>query len=297
MCVPTLTEQFIARGVGAGAEAARREADMIAAEQEAARMVAAESARVEAQRLEAARQQETARVEAERRETERLEAERVEAERLAAERTAAANRELIVSLPVMVDDREVLLQVFAGEDPMQKLVTFCGEYLSANAGDCVAQLTQHVVAAGGGAEPEPEPAPPPPTTPQAKTTPEVAQPSPDTPKLLVSFPIRVDDGREIHLEIFEGDDRMQKLSEFCTLYMGAGAASCVEQLTPHVSGAATVAEPEAEPAPPPQAEITPEVTQSPETVHRLEQLAEAYDAGLIGQAAMERKREEILAGG
>ena len=288
MCVPTLTQQFVEYGVGAEAEAARREAAMAAAEEAAARMVAAKAARVEAQRLEAARQQETARVEAERLETERLDAERVEAERVEAERTTATNRELIVSLPIMVGDREVLLQVFAGEDPMQKLVTFCGEYLSANAGDCVAQLTQHVVAAGGGAEPEPEPAPPPP--PQAEIT----------PKLLISFPIRVDDGREMRLEIFEGDDRMQKLSEFCTLYMGAGAASCVEQLTPHVSEAATVAEPEAEPAPPPQAEITeaPEVAQpSPETVQRLEQLAEAYDAGLIGQAAMERKREEILAGG
>ena len=77
------------------------------------------------------------------------------------------------------------------------------------------------------APPTPEfvaPAPPAPPSPEPKST---------EPKLLVSLPVTVDD-QEIYLQIFEGDDHVQKIQLFCDQYMSDSASSCVSQLTPHV---------------------------------------------------------------
>ena len=49
------------------------------------------------------------------------------------------------------------------------------------------------------------------------------------------LPIRVDDGREIAFELYEGEDPAQKLKAFCQHYMGADATSCIKQMTPHVN--------------------------------------------------------------
>ena len=76
---------------------------------------------------------------------------------------------------------------------------------------CIEQLRGHIAAQG--AMPEPEPA---------------ARP-------LLSLPIRVDDGREIAFELYEGEDPAQKLKAFCQHYMGADATSCIKQMTPHVN--------------------------------------------------------------
>ena len=60
-----------------------------------------------------------------------------------------------------------------------------------------------------------------------------SEPAPARP--LLSLPIRVDDGREIAFELYEGEDPGQKLKAFCQHYMGADATSCIKQMTPHVN--------------------------------------------------------------
>jgi len=85
---------------------------------------------------------------------------------------------------------------------------------------------------------------------------------------------------------------------------------CVDELEKQIAAAAAAdaaspapapAPPPPPPPPPPQAEVAeaPEAARPPpraETpVQRLKQLKEAYEGGLIGEAAMERKRDEILA--
>lgn len=52
-------------------------------------------------------------------------------------------------------------------------------------------------------------------------------------RLLVSMPVTVDDA-EVHLEIFEGDDAVERVSAFCADNMADSVDSCVRQLTPHV---------------------------------------------------------------
>ena len=118
---------------------------------------------------------------------------------------------LLVSLPIRIDDdREFTFTLLEGEDAMQKIVAF---WAASMGGDpsCIDQLKQHVTAQGGMA-PEPAPARP-----------------------LLSLPIRVDDGREIAFELYEGEDPAQKLKAFCQHYMGADATSCIKQMTPHVN--------------------------------------------------------------
>ncbi len=118
---------------------------------------------------------------------------------------------LLVSLPIKIDDdREFTFTLLEGENPMQKIVAFCNAHMSGDP-SCIEQLKQHVTAQGGMA-PEPAPARP-----------------------LLSLPIRVDDGREIAFELYEGEDPMQKLKAFCQHYMGADATSCIKQMTPHVN--------------------------------------------------------------
>jgi hypothetical protein len=118
---------------------------------------------------------------------------------------------LLVSLPIRIDDdREFTFTLLEGEDPMQKIVAFCSASMGGDP-SCIEQLKNHVTAQGGMA-PEPEPARP-----------------------LLSLPIRVDDGREIAFELYEGEDPMQKLKAFCQHYMGADATSCIKQMTPHVN--------------------------------------------------------------
>ena len=118
---------------------------------------------------------------------------------------------LLVSLPIRIDDdREFTFTLLEGEDAMQKIVAFCSASMGGDP-SCIEQLKQHVTAQGGMA-PEPEPARP-----------------------LLSLPIRVDDGREIAFELYEGEDPMQKLKAFCQHYMGADATSCIKQMTPHVN--------------------------------------------------------------
>ena len=108
------------------------------------------------------------------------------------------------------DGREVIFTLLDGEDAMQKIVAFCSASMGGDP-SCIEQLKQHVTAQGGMA-PEPEPARP-----------------------LLSLPIRVDDGREIAFELYEGEDPAQKLKAFCQHYMGADATSCIKQMTPHVN--------------------------------------------------------------
>ena len=118
---------------------------------------------------------------------------------------------LLVSLPIRLDDgREFTFTLLEGEDPMQKIVAFCSASMGGDP-SCIDQLKQHVTAQGGMA-PEREPARP-----------------------LLSLPIRVDDGREIAFELYEGEDPAQKLKAFCQHYMGADATSCIKQMTPHVN--------------------------------------------------------------
>jgi len=57
---------------------------------------------------------------------------------------AATEPRLLVSLPVTVDDREIYLQVFEGEDHTQKIQAFCDQYMADSAASCVTQLTPHV---------------------------------------------------------------------------------------------------------------------------------------------------------
>ena len=117
----------------------------------------------------------------------------------------------LVSLPIKIDDgREFIFTLLEGEDAMQKIVAFCSASMGGDP-SCIDQLKQHVTAQGGMA-PEPAPARP-----------------------LLSLPIRVDDGREIAFELYEGEDPAQKLKAFCQHYMGADATSCIKQMTPHVN--------------------------------------------------------------
>ena len=124
---------------------------------------------------------------------------------------APAPAEPLVSLPIRLDDgREFIFTLLEGEDAMQKIVAFCSASMGGDP-SCIDQLKQHVTAQGGMA-PEPAPARP-----------------------LLSLPIRVDDGREIAFELYEGEDPAQKLKAFCQHYMGADATSCIKQMTPHVN--------------------------------------------------------------
>ena len=49
-----------------------------------------------------------------------------------------------MSLPVTVDDQEIYLQVFEGEDHMKKIEAFCMQYMADSSSSCVTQLTPHV---------------------------------------------------------------------------------------------------------------------------------------------------------
>ena len=130
---------------------------------------------------------------------------------VAAQAPAPEPAEPLVSLPIRLDDgREFIFTLLEGEDPMQKIVAFCSASMGGDA-SCIEQLKRHVTAQGGMA-PEPAPARP-----------------------LLSLPIRVDDGREIAFELYEGEDPAQKLKAFCQHYMGADATSCIKQMTPHVN--------------------------------------------------------------
>ena len=101
-----------------------------------------------------------------------------------------------MSLPIRLDDgREFIFTLLEGEDAMQKIVAFCNAHMGGDA-SCVAQLKQHVMA------PEPAPARP-----------------------LLSLPIRVDDGREIAFELYEGEDPAQK----AVLPTSMGADAVVHQ--------------------------------------------------------------------
>ena len=84
---------------------------------------------------------------------------------------------------------------------------------------------------------------------------------------------------------------------------------CVDALTAQLPEAAsaetTPAPPVRKPPPPPPPELSQIVETTPEAtpsappqkspVQRLKELKEAYEAGLISEEAMERKRDEILA--
>ena len=47
-------------------------------------------------------------------------------------------------MPVTVDDTEIFLQIFEGDDATKKVSDFCAEYMSDSADSCVRQLTPHV---------------------------------------------------------------------------------------------------------------------------------------------------------
>ena len=111
---------------------------------------------------------------------------------VAAQAPEPAPAEPLVSLPIRLDDgREFIFTLLEGEDAMQKIVAFCSASMGGDA-SCIDQLKQHVTARGGMA-PEPAPARP-----------------------LLSLPIRVDDGREIAFELYEGEDPAQKLKAFAS---------------------------------------------------------------------------------
>lgn len=57
---------------------------------------------------------------------------------------ASTEPKLLVSLPVTVDDQEIYLQVFEGEDHMKKIEAFCMQYMADSSSSCVTQLTPHV---------------------------------------------------------------------------------------------------------------------------------------------------------
>ena len=85
---------------------------------------------------------------------------------------------------------------------------------------------------------------------------------------------------------------------------------CVDALTAQITEASTAkaaapAAPSKKPPPPPPPELSQIVETTPEAtpaapapkspVQRLKELKEAFEAGLISEEAMERKRDEILA--
>ena len=84
---------------------------------------------------------------------------------------------------------------------------------------------------------------------------------------------------------------------------------CVDALTAQIAEASTAtaaapAAPSKKPPPPPPPELSQIVETAPEApaappqkspVQRLKELKEAFEGGLITEAAMEKKREEILA--
>ena len=60
-------------------------------------------------------------------------------------KATTAEPRLLVSLPVTVDDQEIYLQVFEGDDHTQKIQEFCDQYMADSAASCVSQLTPHVL--------------------------------------------------------------------------------------------------------------------------------------------------------
>ena len=57
---------------------------------------------------------------------------------------AAAEPKLLVNMPVTVDDREIFLQIWEGDDSNVKIAAFCDEHMSDSAESCIKQLTPHV---------------------------------------------------------------------------------------------------------------------------------------------------------
>ena len=55
-----------------------------------------------------------------------------------------AGPKLLVNMPVTVDDQEIFLQIFEGDDAVAKVASFCAEFMSDSADSCVRQLTPHV---------------------------------------------------------------------------------------------------------------------------------------------------------
>ena len=70
-------------------------------------------------------------------------APKAEPEKAAAPEPPAAPK-LLVNMPVTVDDTEIFLQIFEGDDATKKVSDFCAEYMSDSADSCVRQLTPHV---------------------------------------------------------------------------------------------------------------------------------------------------------
>lgn len=53
-------------------------------------------------------------------------------------------RRLLVSMPVTVDDTEIHLEIFSGEDAIARIGAFCAEHMADSQESCARQLTPHV---------------------------------------------------------------------------------------------------------------------------------------------------------
>lgn len=53
-------------------------------------------------------------------------------------------RRLLVSMPVTVDDTEIHLEIFSGEDAIARISAFCAEHMADSQESCARQLTPHV---------------------------------------------------------------------------------------------------------------------------------------------------------
>lgn len=57
---------------------------------------------------------------------------------------AVAERRLLVSMPVTVDDAEINLKVYSDEIPAERVAAFCKEHMPDAVDSCIRQLTLHV---------------------------------------------------------------------------------------------------------------------------------------------------------
>mmetsp|Transcript_31225 Transcript_31225/g.105057 ORF Transcript_31225/g.105057 Transcript_31225/m.105057 type:complete len:230 (-) Transcript_31225:238-927(-) len=54
-------------------------------------------------------------------------------------------RRLLASLPVTVDEEEVYLKIFEGQDATEEILAFCSDWMSDSVDGCIKQLTPHIL--------------------------------------------------------------------------------------------------------------------------------------------------------
>ena len=67
-----------------------------------------------------------------------------EPEPAAAEQPPATEPRLLFQMPVTLDDKEVALKIYEGDDPEEVVATFCAEHMASAGDSCMRQLLPHV---------------------------------------------------------------------------------------------------------------------------------------------------------